>query len=812
MKPDMDQPVPTLHIDFEAITNLFRAAAGEGRLQLFEHEVYALLKNSGAETPPRTLLLHGGLRPSDEELTALPGDKVVLKIVSPTIIHKTEVGGVKVVDKSPEKIRSAWRRMLSEVPETYAAMIERRPTHAPQAYRGLSGEALRNAIERDIRGVLLVQFMPPDSMAFGNEMIVGIRNTREFGPVISAGLGGTDTELYAERFRKGQAIVAAAAAMTDGAAFFELFKRTISYKKLAGLTRGQRRIVTDAQLVECFASFIAMANTYSPANPQAPFVIEELEINPFAFTDFLMVPLDGMCRFALPGPPLQSRPYHKIENLLHPRTIGIVGVSTTRVNFGRIILNNILANGFNKEDLRIVRPGLSEFEGMRCVPDLAALDVKLDLLVVAVGSEKVPELVDQVIAHDAAQAVMLIPGGMGETHESSRRAAEVMDKIRAAHAAQGGGPVFLGANCLGVISHPGRYDTLFIPEVKLPKQRGDHRRTAAFVSQSGAFMITRLSKRPELDPAYMISVGNQNDLTLGDILQYLKHDPQIEVIGVYAEGFKDLDGLSFTRAVREAVISGKDVIFYKAGRTPEGKTATSGHTASLAGDYMVCESCVRQAGGIVAQTFPQFEDLLMLAQRLHSKRITGNRLAALSGAGFESVGMADNIQSDDYTLEMARFSPRTVEEIRAVLAAKQLARLVEVKNPLDINPGADDETHVLAVKYLSQDPEVDAVVVGLDPLSPAMRTLKECETRRYNFDDPGSIAMAMPDLVAQLEKPVVGVVDGGRLYDPLVDALMAKGMAVFRSSDRAVRAMAMYIEGRLQAERLKSVPVPLPAA
>ena len=805
MKPACQgPPEPALRIDFEAITNLFRTAAREGRTQLFEHEVYALLKNSGAETPPRTLLLHSAMRPADEELTAMPGDKVVLKIVSPTIIHKTEVGGVRVVEKSPEKIRSAWRRMLSEVPDTYAAMIERRPAHAPQAYRGVSGEALRQAIRGDIRGVLMVQFMPPDSGAFGNEMIVGIRNTREFGMVISAGLGGTDTELYAERFRKGQAVVAAATALTDGNAFFELFRQTISYKKLAGLTRGQRRIVTDEQLIECLASFIAMANFYSPGNPQAPYVIEELEINPFAFTDFLMVPLDGMCRFSPPGQLPQSRPHHKIGNLLHPKTIGIVGVSTARLNFGRIILNNILANGFAKEDLRIIRAGLDQFEGIRCVPDLAGLDVKLDLLVVAVGSESVPELVDQVIARDAAESVMLIPGGMGETHESGQRAADVMRKIRQAHSAPGGGPVFLGANCLGVISHPGRYDTLFIPEVKLPKQRGGHKRTAAFVSQSGAFMITRLSKRPELDPAYMISVGNQNDLTLGDMLHYLKNDPQIEVIGVYAEGFKDLDGLSFSLAVREAVVAGKDVIFYKAGRTPEGKTATSGHTASLAGDYMVCESCVRQAGGIVAQTFPQFEDLLMLAQRLHQKRISGNRLAALSGAGFESVGMADNIQSDDYSLQMARLSAQTVEAIQDVLEAKHLDRLVEVKNPLDINPGADDETHVLAVKHLCRDPDVDAVVVGLDPLSPAMRTLKACETRRYNFDDPGSIAMALPDLVAELDTPVVGVVDGGRLYDPLVDVLMAKGMAVFRSSDRAVRAMAMYIEGRLHAERLRS--------
>lgn len=65
----------------------------------------------------------------------------------------------------------------------------------------------------------MVQYMPADSEAFGNELIVGIRRTREFGMVINAGIGGTDTELFAERFRKGQAMAVAATALTDGPAF-----------------------------------------------------------------------------------------------------------------------------------------------------------------------------------------------------------------------------------------------------------------------------------------------------------------------------------------------------------------------------------------------------------------------------------------------------------------------------------------------------------------------------------------------------------------------------------------------------------------
>jgi acyl-CoA synthetase (NDP forming) len=791
------------YIDFASISDLMAEAHSEGRNFLYEYEVYTLLAKSGAETPPRTNLLVRGARPSDEELGAMPGDKAVLKIVSPTIVHKTEVGGVRIVPKTPESVRSAMRRMLYEVPENYASWIERQPDAAPAAYRGLSGQGLVAAISRDLKGVLQVQFMPPDSDAFGNELIVGLRRTREFGMVLSAGLGGTDTELYAQRFRKGQAIVVASTALTDGESFFELFRQTISYKKLAGLTRGQRRIVGDDQLIECFESFIAMANHYSPENPDAPFIIEELEINPFAFTDYLMVPLDGMCRFSLPDSRPVGRPVGKIGNLLHPERIGIVGVSATRRNFGRIILENVLAQGFPKENVTVLRDGGPDASGVDCVPDLASLPHKLDLLVVAVNAAQVPDIVEDVISRDAANSVMLIPGGMGETEESRERAAQVMARINAAHGQGNGGPVFLGANCMGVVSKPGRYDTWFIPEEKLPREREKTYRRAALVSQSGAFMLHRSSQCPELVPAYMISMGNQTDLTLGDMLSYFKDSDEVDVIAVYVEGFNDLDGLAFCRAVREAVLAGKEVVFYKAGRTPEGKSATSGHTASLAGDYMVCESCVRQAGAIVAQSFNQFQDLFLLAETLWGKKIRGNRLAAVSGAGFEAVGMADSIQSDDYAMQLAPFAPETVERIGEVLRGKRLDKLVSVANPLDINPSADDETHALAASILIDDPGVDAVILGLDPLSPVMHTLGRTEVPAFDMTAEGSIARLLPEVARQSDKPVIGVIDGGRLYDPLRDVLMAEGVPVFPVCDRAVAALSQYIQARLYADLLR---------
>ena len=712
-----------LTIQYAPITELFRQAHAEGRDSLLEHEVYALLGYSGAETPPRHIFLSRDSRPVEEACLALPGEKTVLKIVSPFIVHKTELGGVRIIPKSMDKIRSAMRRMLCEVPERYADWLERHPQAAPAVYRGLSGAALRNAVSRDLRGVLQVQFMPPDSTAFGNELIVGLRRTREFGMVISAGLGGTDAELYAERFRKGQAIVAAPTALTDGQAFFNLFRTTVSYRKLAGLTRGQQRIVTDEQLIECFESFIRLGNHYSPLNDDAPFVIDELEINPFSFSDFLMTPLDGMCRFSLPQTRETERPFRTIHNLLHPRSIGIAGVSAQRRNFGRIILENILASGFDPAAVRIVRPD--------------------------------------------------------------------------------GGPVFLGANCMGVISRPGNYDTWFIPAAKLRQDaRPPYRRVAIF-SQSGAFLLNRYSQTPELRPAYLISLGNQTDLSLGDMMRYFRDSDAVDVIAVYVEGFRDLDGLTFARAVREAVCAGKQVIFYKAGRTPEGRSATSGHTASLAGDYMVCESSLRQSGAIVARTFNEFQDLVLLADAFGGMPIRGTRLGAVSGAGFEAVGMADNIQSEEYSMTLGSLSEETRAAMRALIAEKKLDRLVTVANPLDINPGADDETHARMAELMLADDTIDAVAIGLDPLSPVTHSLADSDEEQFRMDAPDGILARLEALRRTATKPLVAIVDGGVQFEPLRRALRERNIPTFPVCDRAVAALSLYMDGRLAAEGLR---------
>ncbi len=755
------------------INEIFQKAHSEGRSTLFEYEVYRLLAAAGIASTPRHEVLAGGLDATDELLASFPGSRVVLKIVSGSIAHKSDVGGVAIVAKQPAAVLAACKSMLATLSD------------------------------RDIAGLMLTEFIEADAKGAGSELLLGLRNTREFGMILSAGMGGIDTELFAAGARRGQAVVSASTALTTAEEFLEIFKPTLSYRKLAGLTRGGHRLVSDASLTQCFGAFIRLANACSTGNPETDFVIEELEVNPFTCSAGSLVALDGLCRFGRPQPVRPPRPQGKIDRLLHPASIGIIGASATRMNFGRITLKNIIASGYEQQRLLVINPDGQEVDGVRCALSLSALEQKLDLLILAVTADVAFGIIDEVIKTDAAESVLLIPGGMGETEASREPARRMLETIDAARRLSGRGPVFVGGNCLGIISHPGNYDSWFIPEERLPRTQKKSQRTSALISQSGAFLVTRLSKNAWLDPAYMVALGNQNDITHGDMVENFAANPDIHVIGAYVEGFKDLDGLALARAVRKATLAGKQVVIYKAGQSAAGKQAAMGHTASIAGDYEVCLSVLTQAGALIASDVSEFSDLFYLSDCLHDKLVHGQRLGAVAGAGYDTVAIGDSLQVGDFAMSLAAISPSTRARFVAILAAKKLDALMEVRNPFDINPAADDEVHLLCIEAMAAEPEVDCVIAGLDPTSPMVRSLKTSARAGFDIDSPDSIVQTLPKLVASCAKPIVAVIDGGALFDPMANQLMEQGVCIFRSSERATRSLVRYTEARLRAAPLR---------
>jgi acyl-CoA synthetase (NDP forming) len=785
-------------VDYDGIDRLLASIHADGRTSLYENECYGLLALTGAEAAPRNRLIPAGNRPTLADLEAIPGSKVVLKVVSPDITHKTEARGVRIVANEIGAVEAAFDLMMREVPEAYAEYLESHTGEIPSALIGLKGEGLRQRLAKRIVGILLCSFARSDANGLATELFVGIRHTAEFGHIITAGLGGVEMEILARRTREGAAVVIAPTATTDGARFLSLFRGTLSYQRLTGSMRGSRRLVDDAVLEECFQAFIDLANHFSDLNPAARYHVVELEVNPFAMSGGRMAPLDGVCAFRPASEPVASRTITKIENLLRPNSIAVLGASERSMNMGRIILRNILDAGFAADRAFVVRPGVDVIDGIRCVPSIVDLPAKVDLFIVAVGAPQVPAVVSELIEHDRANAVILIPGGLGEKEGSQELEARLRATIRDAHARPGGGPLFLGGNSMGVVSHPGRYDTTFIPESKLARSRGERGRRACFISQSGAFSITNQSRLPRMDPLYALTIGNQIDLTAGDLVRFLSDDPDVDVFAIYMEGFRPDDGLAVAAGVRAAVELGKDVVFYKAGRTSEGRSATAGHTASVAGDYAVFSSALTQAGAFVASDFDEFSDLVNLCLHLRDTRLGGNRLAAISNAGFESVGMADSIRQEHAELRLVPFSGLAATALHETLARHKLDRLVDVKNPLDLTPMASDEVYGQIVAHVLDNDEVDVVVVGIVPLTPSLQTLPPGQGHSESIYDDGSIARLLPAVARGSRKPVVAVVDSGQRFDPLADELEDGGLPVFRAADRAVRVLCKWVDVKLE--------------
>jgi indolepyruvate ferredoxin oxidoreductase beta subunit len=753
--------------------NLIKAHA-DGRRQLYEHEVYNLVRIVGAIEPPRHVFIPRGERISDAAVDSLPGEQVVLKLVSPEVVHKTEAKAVVFVPRERGAVESAVERMCGQ--------------HAG----------------KNIAGVLMVEFVEGVTSGFASELFIGVRATREFGPVIAAGIGGVDTEYLAEKMRPGIAIAKAVAADVSAEEFFELFQQTAAYDNLAGRTRGHKRIVSDAELLRCFRAFIAIARHFCVDRGMAGPDVAELEVNPFAFRGQRMVPLDGRGRLetAVKTPP--PRPIEKINSLLEPKSIAVLGVSSKSHNFGRLILNNVRDCGFPPEHLYVIKEGDQEIDGVKCYASIAALPEPIDMVVMALPAGQLPAVVDELAESGKVASAILIPGGVGETEGTRELETQTRAAIARARARADRGPVFVGPNSMGIQSRVGRYDTFFIPKNKLDDRMHAPARRVAFVSQSGAFIITRLSNLETLDPALALSIGNQFDLTISDYVTIIGRRDDIDVIGVYAEGFNDMDGQAFLRSVEQATALSKTVVFYKAGRTETGRTAAAGHTASLAGDYEICQAAVTAAGALVVETFKEFEQTLELATALHNKPVRGRRIGAISNAGYETVGMADSLRGARYEITMPELTKTTRAKLVEALARHKLDKLVNARNPLDLTPMAGDQAHEDCIRVLLESEELDAVIASFVPLSPVMLTTAS------EIEHSGSIGARLPKLLAEANKPLVSVIDCGAQYEPLVALIRAGGVPVFRSADQATRSLGCYLCHRTRHQPAVQPPVEAP--
>jgi len=387
--------------------------------------------------------------------------------------------------------------------------------------------------------------------------------------------------------------------------------------------------------------------------------------------------------------------------LFKPKTIAVAGVSLTNERHPANVI-------YNKIHLRYpvkvypLNPKGGIFKRDRVYRSMEEIPSPVDLAVIAVRADFVPETLAQCIRQQAGGAV-IISGGFAEIGR-----ADLQDRITAM-AREADFP-FIGPNCLGIYA-PGHFDTFFLPGERLVRPNPGN---VGFVSQSGGVLVDQMVKFTEqgLGLSLAVSIGNKALIREIDLLRHLAADPETRVIAFYVEGFGRHEGRAF---VELAAGLRKPVVVLKAGKTAEGGRAVSSHTASLAGDYPVFSDVLAQHGVVEARS--EFELTCFCESLSHYPRGIDGNVGVITVSGGHGALACDICAS--LGLRVPRLPETVKAELRAGLSAN-VRDIASLENPVDLTGSAVDEDFVAALSVLGQAAELDAVLLLLLPYSPGI--------------------------------------------------------------------------------------------
>lgn len=737
----------------EQIESIFDKVWKAGRKNLHEYEAYRILDLLEMETP----YYRAVSSPSEitvDLINRFPGDRVVMKIISPHIYHKAKVGGVKIAYRDADFVRFMYDKMIDEV----EAKVE----------------------GARIEGVLITEYVEY-SKDLGNESLISCKESFSFGPVVSFSKGGSDAEHFAEHFSAPNLQLAPFRREEAGG----LISSTSIYDKY--IQEGHEDY--PERISEALYKFGKLASTFSSFNPEKrPYILTEFEVNPFVFDcGGRYIALDGLGIIDKNDTEYTVETEPNIKNLevfLKPRGVAIIGVSANDPGkMGNRIAKLLVENG--REDLYFVniKGGEVEIEDRRypLFRSLTEIGEPVSLVVVTVPADfSIPVI--QEARETGVKGVILIPGGFSELGDEKGQSLEK----KVVEIQDGSDMRIVGPNCVGVFysgdaeSLP--LNTIFIPAERLefiPKQT----RNVALITQSGAMGISEVDKlKHAIYPRFLISYGNQLDVDPGDLIAYFDRDPSVDVIALYIEGFKPFGGREFFNVARNVT---KPIIVYKAGRTDAGSRAAASHTASMTGDYETARAAFVQAGVIVADTILDHKDLVMTFALLYDKKMkgAGKRVAGVVNAGFEGTYAADTLGG----LRLAEFSSETTKKLE-----KMLPPIVGVNPILDLTPMADDELFANCIEAVLEDENVDNVFVSIVPHTAQLRTGLE------NLDDfRANIADRIVEMRNRFDKPIVVSVNAGIMYSHLGEILTDGGVPAYTTAERAMYCLNRFIDYNL---------------
>ncbi len=392
-----------------------------------------------------------------------------------------------------------------------------------------------------------------------------------------------------------------------------------------------------------------------------------------------------------------DRDHDRLQRLLSPRSVAVIGASTRPESVGRAVFANILLGDY-QGIVYPVNPKAKSILGVRAYPSVLEIPDEVDLAVVIVPARAVPQVLEECGAKGVPAAVV-ISAGFKEIGPEGAALERQVQEIAQKH-----GIALVGPNCLGLINTA--------PDVKLNAtfaRSTPPPGTIAFVSQSGAVGVAALeyAESEHIGLSKFISVGNKAVLHENHLLKALADDPHTDVILLYLEDLEDPKGfIELAREITGELPQKKPILAIKSGRTREGARAAASHTGALAGSDEVYDSLFHQCGVLRVETL---EELFEYAQALALQPAPrGDRVAIVTNAGGPGIMATDACVRRG--LRLAPLSDETKRKLR-----EGLPPTASVQNPIDLIGDADERRYAHALKLVLNDETVDAVIVICTP-------------------------------------------------------------------------------------------------
>ncbi|MFZ9639400.1 MAG: acetate--CoA ligase family protein [Hylemonella sp.] len=557
------------------IQEIIATAKASGRTALTAPEAKQICDAYGITVPKEAL---AGSAAQASQAAAEMGFPVVMKIVSPDILHKTEAGGVLVGIKNAEEAASAYEKIIANA-RNYKA-------------------------DANIVGVQVQQMIKA-----GQEVIIGAVTDNSFGKLVAFGLGGVLVEVLKDiTFRLAPATLQDAYSMLDGIQAAEILK---------GVRGG------DPVDREALAKLIVAVSKLVSDFPE----ISELDLNPVFASKQGAVAADVriVLDFAAKAP--RYRPAEKdivsaMNRIMKPKAVAVIGASVEEGKIGNSVMKNLVNGGYQGK-IYPIHPKAEEIMGYPAYKSVKDVPGEIDTAVFAIPAKLVAGALKECGEKKIAGAV-LIPSGFGET--GNLEGQEELQRIGREYNIR-----LMGPNIYGFYYTPSKLCATFCTAY-------DVQGSTALSSQSGGIgmAIIGFSRSTKMGVSAIVGLGNKSDIDEDDLLLFFEQDDNTRVIAQHCEDLKD--GRAFAE-VAKRVSKKKPVIMLKAGRTAAGAAAASSHTGALAGNDKIYEDVLRQSGVIRARSLRQMLELSRGVPILPTPK--GENVVIITGAGGSGVLLSD---------------------------------------------------------------------------------------------------------------------------------------------------------------------------